>query len=244
MFILNTVFFFFFCRMFLVVQFIDEQKSVSVIPQNWYSDGTTFWPNYTSDQRLNKAARYAEEPGPDWTKHDVRVLKSYGDYMSAWQGMKKSLICQTSELDTDGEEDIGRVKRATKPIHYYGDTDYESEHEDLAKKTKVPLTRSSKPQQSTGPRMLSPHSAPQVPSPPLPCRSPPHSSLQVPPPYQSLLLSENASQQISRNLPKMQNTSELFRPTYRVGRCGTEPIPCNGCSFNVYESCVCSKVQE
>ncbi|XP_039603429.1 uncharacterized protein LOC120525309 [Polypterus senegalus] len=216
--------------MFLIVQFLDEQKAVSVIPQSWYSDGTAFWPNY-------KTARYAEEPGPDWTKHDVRVLKSYGDYMSAWQGMKKSLTCQTSELDSDDQEDIGRVKRAPKPIHYYGDTDYESEHEDLANKTKIPLTRFSKPQQSTGPCMFSPHSAPRVPSPPLPsvppCRSPPHSLLRVPPPYQSLLLSENTSQQISTSLPKMKNTSELFKPTYRVGQCGTEPIPCTAADLHI-----------
>ncbi|XP_039620663.1 uncharacterized protein LOC120536406 isoform X1 [Polypterus senegalus] len=134
-------------------------------------------------------------------------------------------------------KDIGRVKRAPKSIHYYGDTDYESEHDDLANKTRVPLTRFSKPQQSTGPCMFSPHSAPRVPSPPLPsvppCCSPPHSLLQVPPSYQSLLLSENTSQQISTSLPKMKNTSELFKPTYRVGRCGTEPIPCTAADLHI-----------
>ncbi|XP_039620665.1 uncharacterized protein LOC120536406 isoform X2 [Polypterus senegalus] len=85
--------------------------------------------------------------------------------------------------------------------------------------------------------MFSPHSAPRVPSPPLPsvppCCSPPHSLLQVPPSYQSLLLSENTSQQISTSLPKMKNTSELFKPTYRVGRCGTEPIPCTAADLHI-----------
>ncbi|KAG2459094.1 RL22 protein, partial [Polypterus senegalus] len=151
-------------------QFLDEQKAVSVIPQSWYSDGTTFWPNYKSDQILNKAARYAEEPGPDWTKNDVRVLKSYGDYMSAWQGMKTSLTCQTSELDSDDQEDIGRVKRAPKPMCH----------------------------------LLTSH-------------------------YCSLKI----HQQISTSLPKMKNTSELFKPTYRVGQCGTEPIPCTAADLHI-----------
>lgn len=42
-------------RMFHVVQFLDEQKSVSVVPQSWYSNGATYWPSYKSDENINKA---------------------------------------------------------------------------------------------------------------------------------------------------------------------------------------------
>ncbi|XP_039620666.1 uncharacterized protein LOC120536406 isoform X3 [Polypterus senegalus] len=31
----------------------------------------------------------------------------------------------------------------------------------------------------------------------------------------------------------MKNTSELFKPTYRVGRCGTEPIPCTAADLHI-----------
>lgn len=66
--------------MFNVVQFLDEQKSVSVVPQSWYSNGATYWPLYKSDEKINKAARLAEQPSQHWAKHDVRVLKTCGKY--------------------------------------------------------------------------------------------------------------------------------------------------------------------
>lgn len=67
----------FFDRMFHVVQFLDEQVSVSVVPQSWYNNGATYWPRYKSDERINKAATFAEEPNQDWTRYDVRVLKTW-----------------------------------------------------------------------------------------------------------------------------------------------------------------------
>ena len=39
------------------------------------------------------------------------------DFLSAWHGMKQSLTCDTSELDSDDDnEDVGRGKRAPKPM--------------------------------------------------------------------------------------------------------------------------------
>lgn len=64
--------------MFHVVQFVDEQTSLSVVPQSWYSNGETYWPSYKSDEKINKAARLAEQPKQHWAKHDVRVLKTCG----------------------------------------------------------------------------------------------------------------------------------------------------------------------
>lgn len=64
--------------MFHVIQFIDDQKSVSVVPHSWYNNGATYWPSYNSDARINKAARLAEEPSQHWAKYDVRVLKTCG----------------------------------------------------------------------------------------------------------------------------------------------------------------------
>ncbi|KAK0154735.1 hypothetical protein N1851_002950 [Merluccius polli] len=101
--------------MFCVVQYTN--KSVAVVPKLWYKDGYTLWPTYTSDERIHRAVKFAEVPGQDWTKHPVRLLKSYDDFMSAWHGMKQSLTCDTSELDSDEEiEAGGRGKRPHKPI--------------------------------------------------------------------------------------------------------------------------------
>ncbi|KAG1956870.1 hypothetical protein F2P79_008364 [Pimephales promelas] len=125
-------------RMFCVVQLFDGKKSVSVVPQSWYNDGFTFWPNYTNDERINKAVKFAEVPGHNWSKHPVRLLKTYGDFLSAWQGMKQSLICDTSELDSDDEnEAVGRGKRTPKPMHHYGDTE-DSDREPAPKKAPRP----------------------------------------------------------------------------------------------------------
>lgn len=69
----------FFERMFYIVQFSDEDRTVSVVPQSWYSNGGTYWPNYKNDERINKAAKLSEEPRPDWTRYNARVLKTYGN---------------------------------------------------------------------------------------------------------------------------------------------------------------------
>ncbi|XP_049425229.1 protein diaphanous homolog 1-like isoform X2 [Epinephelus fuscoguttatus] len=178
--------------MFHVVQYFDAAKSVAVVPQSWYSAGFTLWPNYTSDERINKAVRCAEVPGQNWTRHPVRVLKTYDDYMSAWRGMKKSLTCDTSELDSHDEDSpVGRVKRTPNPVHYYGDTEEESDTECVPKKKAIsqkgstPVTH---PQQSSASPLSSRSNAPSTrPSsfaaPPLPPQPPPGLfSIAAPPP--------------------------------------------------------------
>ncbi|KAK5623168.1 hypothetical protein CRENBAI_018433 [Crenichthys baileyi] len=60
-------------QMFLIVEFINS-KTVNIIPRSWFDDGTTKWPNYSSDERISRAVRKNEEPGEDWKLYDVRVL--------------------------------------------------------------------------------------------------------------------------------------------------------------------------
>lgn len=75
----HPLFFNLFCqRMFLVVEFLGEKKSVAVLPQSWYKDGAAYWPDYKNDDKINKAARSAEKPGKHWTRHDARVLTRCG----------------------------------------------------------------------------------------------------------------------------------------------------------------------
>ncbi|KAG1958988.1 hypothetical protein F2P79_006887 [Pimephales promelas] len=77
--------------MFCVVQFFDGKKSVSVVPQSWYNGGFTFWPNYTSDERINKAVKFAEVPGHNWSKRPVRLLKTCGTIMATLKTVMESL---------------------------------------------------------------------------------------------------------------------------------------------------------
>ncbi|CAL8337995.1 unnamed protein product [Boreogadus saida] len=193
--------------LFCVVQYLDAKKSVSVVPQSWYNDGVTFWPNYNSDERINRAVKFAEVPGQDWLRHPVRLLKIYGDFKSAWKGMKQSLTCDTSELDSDEENEAGgRGKRPAKPIHHYGDT--ESDGEPVSNKPPTPSPQhrpSSRPLLRWAPFFSSPsqqlfsHQSNNYADP----------SLRHPPP------------------PRMSSeATEVFMPSLNMGRSGKEPIIC------------------
>ncbi|KAL7825156.1 hypothetical protein AOLI_G00323630 [Acnodon oligacanthus] len=62
---------------------------------------------------------------------------SSGDDLSARQGLKKSLTCETSELDSNDELEASKKlgKRRPKPIHFYGDTDADSEDESTLRRS-------------------------------------------------------------------------------------------------------------
>lgn len=62
--------------MFHLIEFLD--KTVAVVPQKWCSDGVVYWPNYKNDERVNRAVKNSEDPGPDWKTYDTRVIKSCG----------------------------------------------------------------------------------------------------------------------------------------------------------------------
>ncbi|XP_074495889.1 uncharacterized protein LOC141770126 [Sebastes fasciatus] len=90
-------------------------------------DGVTFWPNYKNDERVNRAVRKAEEPGPDWQSYDVRVVKS-------------------CDLKSEEEEEEVQSKRRPKPIHFFGDSDDDSEEESpLKKRARGPAKPSPQP---------------------------------------------------------------------------------------------------
>ena len=63
--------------MYLLIEFI-KSKDVNIVPAEWYSDGETFWPSYTKDERVNAAISNRESPGEDWKKFDVRVYAKAG----------------------------------------------------------------------------------------------------------------------------------------------------------------------
>ncbi|XP_065119570.2 uncharacterized protein [Paramisgurnus dabryanus] len=129
--------------MFLLVEFV-ETKTLNIISESWFEDGVTWWPNYKSDDRINRAIQKKEEPGGDWKKYDVRVLLRAGDYLKAREKLKASLNCNTSELQTDGEEEVIR-KRKIKPRKIFGDTDSDSEPEEGTKRKYHNLTNCPAP---------------------------------------------------------------------------------------------------
>ena len=59
--------------MFMVVEFTDT-KTINIISKTWLDGGVALWPNYNSDERINRAILKHDEPGPDWKQYDVRIL--------------------------------------------------------------------------------------------------------------------------------------------------------------------------
>ncbi|KAG1682214.1 hypothetical protein GQR58_011219 [Nymphon striatum] len=101
--------------MFLVVEFT-LCNSTSIIPQEWYNNGETWWPDYQNDHRIARAAMNREEPGQSWEKFDVRVLilTSYltENYEKARIKLKEADSIDTADLQSEEDDmDKGRGKR-------------------------------------------------------------------------------------------------------------------------------------
>ncbi|KAG7483513.1 hypothetical protein MATL_G00039210 [Megalops atlanticus] len=198
--------------MFHLIEFLTN-KTVAVVPQNWCSDGVTYWPNYRSDERVDREVKNAEEPGPDWKTYDARIVKSCDQYFEAQQLLKKSLTCNTSDLQSEEEEEI-RVKRKPKLIHFFGDSDDDSEEEGRLKK------------RARGPAKPSPQ--PPAPIPPPPCRVP--SCTVAPPPP---IPPTHCLQMEHRRPAEEQSPSanQVYRPTWREGRSDT--IVCSAAEVHI-----------
>lgn len=56
-----------------------QDNTVNVIASAWFKDGQSWWPNYKSDSRINKAVQNCEEPGPGWDKYSVRIICDKGN---------------------------------------------------------------------------------------------------------------------------------------------------------------------
>ncbi|XP_056288585.1 uncharacterized protein LOC130205324 isoform X2 [Pseudoliparis swirei] len=114
-------------------------KTVAVVPQSWYSGGGCVWPDYPRDERVDKAVRSAEEPQPDWQTHYVRIIRSCDDYLVARRWLTKYMSCDTSDLHS--EEEAIPKRRKPMPVHFFGDSDADSETENRhPKKKKGPTT--------------------------------------------------------------------------------------------------------
>eukprot|EP00079_Xenopus_tropicalis_P024777 XP_012817764.1 PREDICTED: uncharacterized protein LOC100486038 [Xenopus tropicalis] len=212
--------------MFLVVEFI-ETNTVNIISESWLEDGVTWWPNYRSDERINRAVQKCEEPGADWKKYDVRVHSRTGDYLKARQKLRALLTCNTSELQTDEEEEVIR-KRKIKPRQIFGDTDSDSEPE-MAIKRRC-------------------HNVLPCPVPPIPPPTPDNEACQTTArplldqrqtesyftgPQVATRVSHTPSSSMGQISATPLPDEHFFRPTFRLGKTGTGPIPCSAAQLHI-----------
>ncbi|KAE8594738.1 hypothetical protein XENTR_v10019776 [Xenopus tropicalis] len=248
--------------MFLVVEFI-ETNTVNIISESWLEDGVTWWPNYRSDERINRAVQKCEEPGADWKKYDVRVHSRTGDYLKARQKLRALLTCNTSELQTDEEEEVIR-KRKIKPRQIFGDTDSDSEPE-MAIKRRChnvlpcpvppipPPTPDNEACQTTARPLLdqrqtesyftaappAPLSTSCMPSSPLPHSSVGHFDTMhfqddfCSGPQVATRVSHTPSSSMGQISATPLPDEHFFRPTFRLGKTGTGPIPCSAAQLHI-----------
>ncbi|XP_030233110.1 uncharacterized protein LOC115558791 isoform X2 [Gadus morhua] len=98
-----------------VVEFKD--RSTTIVPSSWLEEAgeswNCFWPPSSYDHnRLQKAVAHHLPPGAAWDVHgDVRVLVSCATYVKAKDYLKKSLLCLTSDIQSEAEDPIRRKKR-------------------------------------------------------------------------------------------------------------------------------------
>ena len=69
---------------FAVVIF-NEDNSVGVVPSTWLNASSTYWPCYTSQDRIDKAVKDQEQPKPaeGWKLYSTRILGIFGLYCFA-----------------------------------------------------------------------------------------------------------------------------------------------------------------
>ena len=100
-------------QMFLVVEFLWD-KSTAIIQNEWFNDGSTLWPNYQNDERINRAILSKEEPSEGWQKYDVRIVIRSSDYLKARKKLKEAQYNDTDALQSEEDNDRGKRKRKSR----------------------------------------------------------------------------------------------------------------------------------
>lgn len=67
--------------MYRLVEFTDT-NCLNIIPDDWYDNGITWWPNYKNDQKINNAIQRREKPKSDWSCFAVRELSKAGRFIA------------------------------------------------------------------------------------------------------------------------------------------------------------------
>ncbi|XP_041946925.1 uncharacterized protein LOC121708396 isoform X1 [Alosa sapidissima] len=96
--------------MYRLVEFTDT-SCLNIIPDDWYDNGITWWPNYKNDQKINNAIQRREKPKSDWSCFAVRELSKAGSYQEARMKLKRAMTCNNTDLQREGDDDGTSKKR-------------------------------------------------------------------------------------------------------------------------------------
>ncbi|KAI9541544.1 hypothetical protein NQZ68_029045 [Dissostichus eleginoides] len=91
-----------------------EENTVNLVASNWYVDGKCWWPNYATDDKISKAIRRFEEPGPGWRSYSARLIFERDDFIEATQKLKEYLNNGTAGLQSEAEDQPRKRKRREK----------------------------------------------------------------------------------------------------------------------------------
>ncbi|KAL0977967.1 hypothetical protein UPYG_G00164030, partial [Umbra pygmaea] len=122
-------------KRYYVVSFM-EDNSVNVIPSSWFNDDQSWWPSYTSDEKINKAIKNCEQPCHGWKKYSARILCAKDDYLEARQKMSQYFNSDTAGLQS---EDEGSQRKRKKKKRHVSDSEPEERSDDDYITQKIPL---------------------------------------------------------------------------------------------------------
>lgn len=74
---------------------VEFEDGLEMIPSSWLSDNknTSYWPQFTSQQRFNKAVQYCLSPEDDWTSCKItRILATASKYITQIKCIYKNSI--------------------------------------------------------------------------------------------------------------------------------------------------------
>ncbi|XP_034057817.1 uncharacterized protein LOC117536841 isoform X2 [Gymnodraco acuticeps] len=96
-----------------------EENTVNLVASNWYVDGKCWWPNDATDDKISKAIRRFEEPGPGWRSYSARLIFERDDLIEATQKLKEYLNNGTAGLKrrTSPENENGGKKTVNSQDH-------------------------------------------------------------------------------------------------------------------------------
>ncbi|KAJ8002369.1 hypothetical protein DPEC_G00179180 [Dallia pectoralis] len=108
-------------KRYYVVPFT-EDNSINVIPSSWFGDDQSWWPNYTSDEKINKAIKNCEKPCPGWQKYSARIICAKDDYLEARRKMEEYFSSDTAGLQSEdeGSQRTRKKKRCHCPDPFAG----------------------------------------------------------------------------------------------------------------------------
>ncbi|XP_029155634.1 MATH and LRR domain-containing protein PFE0570w-like isoform X2 [Nylanderia fulva] len=116
-------------KCYAIVEFED---GLQIVPNNWLridEESTSFWPNFTSNKRYEKAVKHMEDPDHEtWRQHPVKkIYGTFNDYAVARIQLKEAE--EVSDINNSSADIKEKLKKSRK--HRAAKVYYSTSNDDL-----------------------------------------------------------------------------------------------------------------